>query len=137
MNTPSASDSHRQRLRRSWAKPAIIVLVVVCIAALGASAYFYLKYTKAQEKANEKDQLTQKISALVELPNETPSLVTVTDKSKLQNKQLADKVNNNDVLLILNQNRRIIIYRPSSNKIVDMLTVSASETQVQSQTTKP
>lgn len=108
-------------------KLLIIVLVTLCIVGIGSGVFFYLQYSQVQAKANQKQELTERISKLVELPNETSTLVTVADKSRLQNKQLAEKVSDGDVLMIFSQNRRLIIYRPDTNKIVDMLTFTDQE----------
>ncbi len=64
-----------------------------------------------------------RVGALYLLPtNEDPALATVTDSSKLSS-SFAGKVQNGDKILFYEKNNRAIIYRPSLNKVVDIVTV--------------
>lgn len=119
----------KPKKRLSRAHIIILLLSFICAASIGAGAFFYLQLTQAQAKINEKDDTVKRVAALVEMPNEQPSVMTVADKSKLQNQQLAGKLNDGDILLVFTQNRKLFIYRPSTNKIVDMLSFGAEETQ--------
>lgn len=125
----STSRSKRTRI-------IIVILTILCLAGIGSGIFFFVQYSQVQAKANQKEDLTKRISRIAELPNETSTLVTVADKTKLQNKQLADKVNNGDVLMIFAKSQRLIIYRPDDNKIVDMLSFSAQDTSAISATQK-
>lgn len=117
-------------------KLVIITLAVLCLAGIGSGVFFFAQYSQVQAKANQKENLTKRIAALAVLPDDSSTLVTVADKTKLQNKQLADKVSNGDVLMIFAKTQRLIIYRPSDNKIVDMLSFSAQDTSAISKTQK-
>ncbi|HZM63503.1 MAG TPA: hypothetical protein VFB59_00030 [Candidatus Saccharimonadales bacterium] len=106
-------------------------LVVMCFlslflaAALAGGAWLFFKYRQAVD-ANPKtveERTIQRINEMVEAPSEKPSVVTVSDASKLTNKELANRAKNDDKLLIYTENKRIIIFRPLSDKIVDMLTI--------------
>ncbi len=128
MDKPS---SHSKRT-----KIIIVSLVILCLAGIGSGVFFFIQYSQVQAKTNQKEDLTKRIAALAVLPNDSSALVTVADKTKLENKQLADKVNNGDVLMIFAKSQRLIIYRPSDNKIVDMLSFSAQDTSAISKTQK-
>jgi len=117
----------QKRPRLSRAKKAIILLAVMCCASTGAGVFFYLQFTGAQAKINEKDDLVKRVSSIVEVPDESPSIMTVADTSRLQNRQLAAKLSNDDVLLVFAQNHRLVVYRPSTGKVVDILTFSSNE----------
>lgn len=98
-----------------------LFLGVCCIVAIGVGVYFFSKYQAAETAKNENAQLIEKISQVVQLPNETPMAVSVADKDKLSNKQLASKVENGDVMLIFAKAKRLIVYRPTVEKVVDIL----------------
>lgn len=117
-------------------KIIITSLIILCLGGVGSGVFFFVQYSQVQAKANQKEDLTKRISTIAELPNESSTLVTVADKTKLQNKQLADKVSNGDVLMIFTKSQRLIIYRPSDNKIVDMLSFNAQDTSAISETQK-
>jgi hypothetical protein len=51
--------------------------------------------------------------------NEQPALVTVVDKNKVNTKFLKQS-ENGDKVLIYQNNKKAIIYRPSINKIIDI-----------------
>lgn len=54
--------------------------------------------------------------------NEEPALATVTDKNKLTS-ALRDKAENGDKLLIYQQNRQAVLYRPSLDRIIEVAPV--------------
>lgn len=85
-----------------------IVLVFFC-----AFAGYYLLNPK--EEANT----ITAIDRLMILPkNEKPAQLTIVDKKKVQASFL-QKADNGDKVLIYQNNKRFVIYRPSVNKIVD------------------
>lgn len=63
--------------------------------------------------------LVKKVSDYLELPtNEDPTVATVKDKEKLQDQALKDAVKNGDKILVYAKSQVIVVYRPSTGKIV-------------------
>lgn len=105
-----------------------LALAFCCVVAISASVFFYLKYQESQNtEASHNAKVVDKVNKAVQLPNEAPVLVTVTDKSKLTNKQLANKVENDDVMLIFAKSKRLVVYRPSIDKVADILSFNTAE----------
>lgn len=103
----------------------IIALLVCCVVALGASLFFFLKYQETQNsEATANSKAVERVSQTIKLPDETPVVVTVADKDKLTNKQLATKLENGDVMLIFAKAKRLVVFRPSIDKIADVLSFS-------------
>lgn len=107
----------------------IFLILVLLVIALAPSYYFYNKYqeTKTQTKANsqEDEMLVEKVGRLIELPNdEQPTIATVSDKSKLSNQPFFAKVENGDRVLIYAQARKAYLYRPSTNKIIEVAPIN-------------
>ncbi len=98
-----------------------IILAVVTLLAIGAGGYFYIQYQSATNERSANAKIVERIAQSVELPDETPVFITVVEKEKLSNKQLAAKVDNGDVMLIFSKAKRLIIYRPSIAKVADIL----------------
>jgi uncharacterized protein YneF (UPF0154 family) len=108
----------------------LILIIVVIVLVIGAVAglFFIMDYQKKQtlaknpKLAKEADtkELVEKVGKLIKLPNETPSIATVSDISKLQNQTLFQNAQNGDKVLIFNQAKRAIVYRPSENVIVEI-----------------
>lgn len=104
----------------------IIVLAAICVIAIATSVFFYLRSTTspATSASRERDALVREVGQLVLLPNEEASVLTVADKSKLKNVALTDRVENGDKMLLFAQSKRLVVYRPKSHKVIDMLTIS-------------
>lgn len=115
-------------------KPLATLLVVVAVLALATvpSYYFYNKYQKSQEllknpteaARQEVKMLVERVGKFIELPNEEPTVATVSDKEKLADQPFFQKAENGDKVLIYTQARKAILYRPATNKIIEVSTVS-------------
>lgn len=118
----------------NW-KKLVIVLVVIIFALLG---YGYI-HTRNQLKQlsnpkiaahNETQNLTAKIDKLVQLPvGETPTVATVNDVSKLKGQPFFKNAQNGDKVLIYTKANQAILYRPSSNKVIQFSTVNLGANQ--------
>lgn len=118
-------------------KKTLIVAALVCIIIILLPAiYFYNQYQKtqkllknpavaAQEDAKE---LVLRIGKLIELPkNETPTIATVSDKSKLAGQQFFLRAENGDKVLIYSSTKQAILFRPSTNKLIEVAPVSLQD----------
>ncbi|NTW46395.1 MAG: hypothetical protein HGB18_05125 [Candidatus Moranbacteria bacterium] len=114
---------------------AIIMLWVAgsvfLLSALGAAAYYYRAYrhaTDVKSPVNETEQLVIRLSRFMELPSEeTPTLATVTDKTKLAGQDFFTNAENGDKVLIYQVAGKAILFRPSSGKIVNVAPVNTKE----------
>lgn len=105
----------------------ILVLIVLIIAAV-LGFYFFSQYQKGNlfgkygQSAGAKDNndLVAKVGKIYKLPNETPSVATVSDITKLRNQTLFQNAQNGDKVLIFNKAKRAIVYRPSENMIIEV-----------------
>lgn len=114
-------------------KLLIPVIIVVAIAGIAAGVYFFSQYQKAQKQlaktpqlgALESQQIVNKIAKLIELPaDEQPSVATVSDVTKLKDQPFFAKAQNGDKVLIYTEAKKAILYRPGTNKIVEVSTVN-------------
>src|SRR3989344_1037937 len=123
------------RLPPSLLRPLVISALV--IAALGTSYYFYTRYQATQAElaelrsnpqaatAQELKQLVETVGKLVELPTgEDPTVATITDKAKLADQPFFSRAENGDKVLVFANAKKAILYRPSSNKILDIAPVN-------------
>lgn len=107
----------------------VAVLVLVAVGGVGTSVFFYRDYQRNQNSDQAKaKELVGRLGGFIDLPSSTPTVVTVVSKDKLANQALAARVKDQDTLLIYGEAKRIVIYRPSTKKVVDMLSF---ETQAQ------
>lgn len=80
---------------------------------------------------DEVKQIVEKVGKLIELPaDEAPTVATVSDKEKLKEQVFFSKSKNGDKVLIFTQARKAILYRPDTNKIIEVapINLGASET---------
>lgn len=114
-------------------KTPLLAILIVVILSVGA--YYFLVYQKnktspkdpTQTAVIEVQNLIEKIGKFMELPTETPRVATISDASKLPNQPFFSKAQNGDKVLVYNIAQKAILYRPSTNKIIDVATLAVSE----------
>ncbi|NTW26931.1 MAG: LytR C-terminal domain-containing protein [Candidatus Moranbacteria bacterium] len=113
--------------KNSWGKKIASVGLLLVVLGLGATSYyFYHKYKSVPSV--ETDEIIIKVGKLMELPsNEIPTLATVTDKEKMKEQPFFAKSENGDKVLIYTKAQKAILYRPSLNKIVEVMQLSISK----------
>lgn len=101
----------------------LIVALVGLVIAVGMLAFVRHKQS---QKLDTVTGLTLTVGKHVQLPKgEQPIIATVTDKSSLRTPFLKE-ADNGDRILIYEKARRVIIYRPSIDRIVDIGPVELS-----------
>ena len=72
---------------------------------------------------DEVNELVKKVSKLADIPNETPNVATVSDAATVRSQLFFSKAENGDKVLIFQNAKRAILYRPSTNKIIEYSTI--------------
>jgi hypothetical protein len=116
-------------LKRWW---WVVVIVVVVFGALAFFAYNYLdtrnKLVQLQGGDTETQQLVNKITQYLELPQETPTLATISEASKVQDQAFFKNAQTGDKVLIYPEAGRALLYRPSSGKVIEYSRVNLNTT---------
>jgi hypothetical protein len=106
-----------------------LVVVILLLIASGTSYYFYNQYKTTKEALKNPDQasrkeleaMVEKVGKITELPEgEAPTLATVSDVSKLNSQTFFQRAQNGDKVLIYTNARKAFLYRPATNKIVEI-----------------
>jgi hypothetical protein len=114
-------------------KMAIFVLAVFLLMLIGTGSiayYYYNKYKRALKNSavegkSEAQSLSDTIGKFMELPEgEDPTLATVTDAEKIKDQLFFAKAQNGDKVLIYTSNKKAILYRPATGKIIEVSAVS-------------
>lgn len=114
---------------------ALIVLVLVALAGIYGSVYFYNKYKDLNtdatvEAQKETERLVGLLDKLMELPQgELPTVATISDKDKLQDQPFFAQAQNGDILFAYTTAMKAILYRPSSNKIINVAPITINQSQ--------
>lgn len=112
-----------------------LIAGVIVILALSVGGYFYLQYQGAQEKlavnpatgVPQVSDLVERVGKLMELPaGETPTVAAVSDVSKLKGQAFFVNAQNGDQVLIYSKAKKAVLYRPSTNKIIEVGPVNLS-----------
>lgn len=102
---------------------AVLVVLAVCI---GLAVFFFMQYQNLKKNPNaeanaEVQKLVNQIKPYYDLPtDETPTVATVSDKSKVADQPFFAKAENGDKILIYRKNKLAILFRPSQNKIINV-----------------
>lgn len=114
--------SPRRRLRRFW----LIVAILVGASLLG---YYVVQHHQAAAmSANQR--LIRDVSRQAVVPtDEIPSVTTVTDPAKV-NQQFLEGTKKGDKVLLYYQSSRAVVYRPSTDQVVNMGPFSAPSPRV-------
>jgi len=108
---------------------------LIFLVALVSAGYFYYQYQEVKKNPakltqQEIQDLEKRVGKLIELPtDEDPQLATVTDVETVkQDQEFFKNALNGDKVLIYAKAKKAILYRPSTNKIIEVGPVTFSDT---------
>lgn len=124
-------------------KAAVWMLVILIIAALaGGGVYLYGRYQNVKKENDrltsnpqeavkkEQENIIKAVGALTDLPaGETPTVATVSDASKLKSQTFFANAENGDKVLIYTNAKKAYLYRPSTNKVINIAPVNIGESE--------
>lgn len=115
-------------------------LLFVLVLALGAGGGIYTAQQKPEwfglskgsaAVQSEVNALIAQVGKLIALPtDETPTVATVTDASKIKDQPFFANAQNGDKVLIYQKAAQAILYRPSTNKIIQVGAVNINNQAV-------
>ena len=130
----SVSNPAKTRSTASYLPWALIALVILIAG--------YFVYNQQQQANSLKQELTElkqnpqnateeetkvlleKVGQLIELPNEQPTIATVTDLASLKDQPFFDNAQMGDKVLIYTAAKKAFLYRPSTNKVIEVAPVN-------------
>jgi hypothetical protein len=107
----------------------IIMGMLTILISVGSSIYFYLQSTKqnnlvstsANATSEELQQLILAVGEHYELPKgEQPRIATVSDVEQLSTEPFFARSRNGDKVLIFDSAKKAILYRPATDKIIEI-----------------
>lgn len=121
-----------QFLLKHWWKILIAVLLLICLSFV-IKGYVDTKNELTALKnpttagGTELQSVVNAVSDLADVPsNETPSMYTVSDKTKLGSEAFFKDAQNGDRLLFFPSSRKLVLYRPSTDKIIGLTVLNIS-----------
>lgn len=117
-----------------------LIILIVIVGAIAAGAFLYNNYQSAQSELDkikkdpnsilreENKKLLETVGSIVDLPKgEDPTIATVTDEKRLSDQPFFARAKKGDKVLIYTEAKRAILYRPSTNKIIEIAPVRIGE----------
>ncbi len=87
---------------------------------------------------DEAEQLKAEIGQFIDLPaDETPTVATVSDASKVKDQSFFVNAQNGDKVLLFAKAGKAILYRPSSKKIIEVAPINLNSAPATSPTLPP
>ncbi len=126
---PTAFTPARRKRSRTVKKAATVSVIVALAIGLAIFAYKYNEVKNEAKRLSDPKAAAQKqvtdlvdqVGKLVELPSgEAPTIATVTDKTKLNSQAFFKNAQNDDKVLIFTKAKRAVLYRPSTNKVIEV-----------------
>lgn len=116
--------------------------IVSVLLLLFLGAYFVINMARKQPEVfgllkgpsilqKEQETLIAKVGQLIALPDEEPTVATVNDKSQLSGQAFFSNAEEGDKVLIYTNATKVVLYRPSENRVVEVGTVN-----IQNETTE-
>lgn len=135
----AAAPAAKRHLKRpeaaaKWKRPAKWLAVLILAAFIAWLVHGYITTRNQLEQAKspsagqgQAQQLVGKVGRLVDLPQgETPTIATVNDASKLKSQAFFAGAKDGDKVLIYSKAGKAVLYRPSTDKIIEYSTVNLS-----------
>lgn len=142
-----ASDYMRPKFKID---PKTLVVGVAIVLLVSVCAYMIFDRTRLANKVDKLSQsqqvqqttpedeakrLAAEVAVLIDLPSdETPTVATVTDVSKVKNKPFFAKAQNGDKVLLYAKSSKAVLYRPSTKKLIEVSTLNLSDAQTDEDT---
>jgi len=112
--------------RRGGSNLIKIGVIIVVVALVGVVTWQFIEMGRlrnpdhsAEQATREARALKEQVSKLMQLPDEDATVATVQDASRLSGQDFFKDAENGDKVLIFTIARRAVIYRPSTNMIIN------------------
>lgn len=104
-----------------------ITALILILALMFVLAAIYRNEHSAQYKAlnSEEKGIITRVGKLLNLPNETPIISTIYNEKDFKDNQTFKDIKTGDKLIIYLNANQSILYRPSTNTVVDIAPVRA------------
>lgn len=132
---PKASDAGRaDRSYGTFLKKFFLgLLIIIFLAVVGLGGYAAFQAKKHPKTATAQDTIAE-VGKLIALPNETPSVATISDLKPLEGQEFFKDAAIGDKVLIFNTAKKAVLYRPSVHKVINVAPLGENQSAPQQKT---
>ncbi len=110
--------------------PYIAAGGLVVLVLIGVGLYFLILKPKSSPAvltdAQKIEAMVKEVSKFISLPDEMPTMATVTDINKLKDQPFFQKSKNGDVVLLYPKSQKAYLYDPQAKKLLDVAPFNVS-----------
>ncbi len=116
-------------------RTSLFIIIILIVGGMYGTVHYHNKYKSLTVDPNIEaqkmtDQLVLSLGKLMELPkDEVPTVATISDKEKLSGQSFFTNAENGDILFAYTNAMKAILYRPSTNKIINVAPISINQPQ--------
>ncbi len=101
-----------------------IIFFLLLLIFIALSLYYYVYIYTVNSKTREDMAAVRKISSMMQLPSdETPTVATVTDPTKLNRQPFFKNSMKGDKVVVYMKVQKAILFRPTTGKIIEVAPV--------------
>lgn len=119
-------------------KVLVTLIILIFVIGSGVVLFFFSKGLNIIGNSNdpqvEAERIIKEVGNIYLLPEEVPTLATVSDKNQLADQVFFQKAENGDKVLIYRTAAIAILYRPSIGKIINVGPVTLDEGEIEAVT---
>lgn len=104
-------------------RKTLVVAIAILVAiptVVGLASRIQNKPDERVLAANDVNNMLDDLAKLMALPNEKPTVATVSDIEKLKDQEFFTKAKNGDKVFIFPKAQKAILYRPSTKKLIEV-----------------
>lgn len=110
-------------------KKSLLLLCIAILCLVGIVSIAWYRHSASKNSSTEPvDELATtlaQVGKVVDLPkDETPTLATISDKEALPPEFLFKNAQNGDMVLVYTEAKKAYLYRPSTNKVVEITSIN-------------
>src|SRR3989338_844061 len=116
-------------LRELRNKQRRLIFLMIILSLLFGSAFFYSKYKNTSADTSW-THIKKSLSKVIELPDEDPRIIILLDMLRVQGKAFYKDAKLNDMLIVYPESKKVLLYRPSTKKIINFATTALNENKL-------
>ncbi|KKQ44367.1 MAG: hypothetical protein US62_C0026G0004 [Candidatus Woesebacteria bacterium GW2011_GWA1_37_8] len=124
--SPFRDKPKAKEAKTSWLTPKKAIFYISGSLFVALTLFIYTNFGSNKLKGNssltktDTQKIIKEVASKIDIPDETPTIITVVDLEKIKKYQFFNKADIGDLVLIFPNNKKAILYRPRDSKIIEV-----------------